>query len=146
LRVTNIDTISALIDRLIVEEIKKYFFEKENREEELNQQVLIIAEIKSKLSETILECVSDGNYEYLSEKRTFKENSIVESIDDLIIHNLNIGDGDRSRLSEVLKESPNFGKILVNEKLTRKSNEGRSRTKNQIDLDFQLLVKSGGNA
>lgn len=141
MRVTNIDALSALIDRLIVEEIKYYFFSKEEKVEELEQQVLIINEIKSKLSELFLQCVSEEDYQYLSERRTFNEQAIVENIDELIKHNINIGEGDRARLKEITSDSPNFDKILVNEKITRKSNEGRARNKNKIDELFRKLVR-----
>jgi hypothetical protein len=141
LRVTNIDALSALIDRLIVEEIKYYFFCKEEKIEPMEQQVLVIKEIKTKLSELFLQCVSEEDYEYLSERRTFNEEAIVENIEELIKNNLNIGEGDRARLAEITSDNPNFEKILVNEKITRKSNEGRARNKNKIDELFYKLVR-----
>jgi len=141
LRVTNIDSLSALIDRLIVEEIKYYFFSKEEKIEEMEQQVLIIKEIKGKLTDLFLNCFSEGEYEYLAERRTFNEESIVENIEELIKNNLNIGEGDRARLKEVTSENPNFDRILMNEKITRKSNEGRARNKNKIDEFFRKFVR-----
>lgn len=144
MRVTNIDTLSALIDRLIVEEIKYYFFSKDEKIEEMEQQIKIVKEIKNKLSDLFLECVSEGEYEYLSERRTFNEEAIVENIDELIKNNINIGEGDRARLAEITSDSPNFDRILVNEKITRKSNEGRARNKNRIDELFHKLIKSRG--
>ncbi len=141
MRITNIDALSALIDRLIVEEIKYFFFSKDEKIEEMEQQVLIIKEIKAKLSEIFLECVSEEDYQYLSERRTFNEQAIVESIQELIVANLNIGQGDRARLAEVTKEYPDVQTILVNEKLTRKSNELRSRMKNNIDMLFRKFIK-----
>jgi len=144
LRITNIDALSALIDRLIVEEIKHYFFNKEGKVEETEQQVKIIGKIKTRVAELILECVSEGEYKYLSERRTFNEEAIVENIEELIKNNINIGEGDRARLDEITKENPNFDKILVNEKLTRKSNEGRARNKNKIDELFRKMVDTRG--
>jgi hypothetical protein len=142
LRLTNIDALSALIDRLIVEEIKYYFFSKDGKVEESTQQQNIIKEIKAKLSELLLECVSEGDYKYLSERRTFDENAIIENIEELIKNNILIGEGDRARLKEITSENPNFEIILVNEKVTRKSNEGRARNKNMIDKLFQKLIKA----
>jgi len=144
LRLTNIDTLSALIDRLIVEEIKFYFFNKEGKVEEKEQQTKIITKIKARISELVLQCVSEGEYEYLSERRTFNEEAIVENIDELIKNNISIGEGDRARLAEITSENPNFDKILVNEKITRKSNEGRARNKNKIDEFFHKLIKTRG--
>lgn len=144
MRLTNIDALSALIDRLIVENIKHFFFNKDGKIEETQQQVKIITEIKNRLSELILECVSEGNYDYLSERRTFDEQTIVENIEELIKSNILIGEGDRKRLQEITSENPNFDVILVNEKLTRKSNEGRARNKNAIDEIFHRLIRTEG--
>lgn len=141
MRITNIDTLSALIDRLIVEEIKCYFFKKEAKVEEGEQQDKIIAGIKIKLSELFRETLRQKEYQYLSERRTFNENAIVENIEELIKNNIAIGEGDRNRLKEVISENPDFDKILVNEKITRKSNEGRARNKNAIDQHFSNIVE-----
>lgn len=141
MRVTNIDTLSALIDRLIVENIKLYFFNKESKNEEVTQEIEIISEIKKKLIALLYECVNKGEYSYLSERRTFKEETIVENIEELIANNIRIGEGDRARLKQITSDSPDFGVILHNEKITRKSNEGRARNKNKIDEMFKKLVE-----
>lgn len=141
MRITNIDTLSALIDRLIVEEIKYYFFKKDDKVEETEQQTKIIAEIKNRLSDLFIECLSNGEYNYLSERRTFDETVIVETIEQLVNSNISIGEGDRARLKEVVSEAPNFDVIITNEKLTRKSNETRAKSKNKIDEFFKNIFK-----
>ena len=57
-------------------------------------------------------------------------NNILESIDELTTNDINIGESDRQRLKIALME----------EKRLRKSNEGRSKNKNDIDQNFQKLV------
>ena len=123
MRITNIDTLSALIDRLITENIKLFFFEKDKLEEKALHQKDIINEIKYKLKELFLEVYNANCYDYIDEKRTFSSSNIVEDI--------HIGESDRARLNIAMLE----------EKRLRKSNEGRSKNKNNIDKNFQNLIK-----
>ena len=136
MRVTNIDTLSALFDRLITENIKKYFFKKDNKLEESKHQEIVISEVKNKITELFTEVFESGEYPHLSEKRTFNENAIVEELEELIFNDINIGEADRERLSQVNSDNPNIEKLIVNEKRLRKSNEGRAQNKNNIDKEL----------
>jgi hypothetical protein len=138
--ITNIDTLSALFDRLITENIKLYFFEKDNLTEKSNHQKLIIEEIKNKIRTLLRDTYENKQYDYFSEKRTFNENTIVESLEELIINDINIGESDRERLKQVQSDTPSIDKFIVNEKRLRKSNEGRSRNKNEIDQQYKDLL------
>lgn len=82
----------------------------------------------------------ENGYNYLSEKRTFNENSIVEELEQLIFNDINIGESDRARLAQVQSEDPNLEKFIVNEKRLRKANEGRAKNKNNIDRLFKDTV------
>jgi hypothetical protein len=131
MRITNIDTLSALIDRLITENIKLFFFEKDKLEEKALHQKDIINEIKYKLKELFLEVYNANCYDYIDEKRTFSSSNIVEEISELVTNDIHIGESDRARLNIAMLE----------EKRLRKSNEGRSKNKNNIDKNFQNLIK-----
>lgn len=130
-RVTNIDTLSALLDRLVTENIKRFFFDKDGLTEKVTHQDLVITEIKSRLTELFLEVYDNGEYEYISENRTFTASNIVENIEELITNDIHIGESDRARLRVAMLE----------EKRLRKSNEGRSKNKNIIDEKFKELTK-----
>lgn len=130
-RTTNIDTLSSLIDRLITENIKKFFFNKEKKTEKVKHQNIIIADIKSRLTELFLEVYNSKEYSYLSENRTFTASNIIENIEELITNDIHIGESDRARLQIAMME----------EKRLRKSNEGRAINKNNIDNQFNNLVK-----
>ena len=80
MRITNIDTLSALLDRLITENIKLFFFEKDKLEKKSIHQKHIINEIKKKLTELFLEVYNKKSYDYLDEKRTFTASNIIEDI------------------------------------------------------------------
>lgn len=138
MRVTNIDTFSAYLDRLVTEEIKMFFFKKDKNIKKVKHQEKIISEIISKISRLLKE---PGEYSYLSELRTFDENSIVEKLQELIYNNVNIGEADRERLAEATSPSPNLQKMVINEKRLRKANEGRARVKNELDSWFYNFKK-----
>ena len=137
MRITNIDTLSAYLDRLITENIKLYFFNKDNLTDKSNHQKIVIDEIKKKISELFLDTFKRNSYNYIEEHRTFNESSIVEELEELIQNDINIGEADRARLAETTKEIPNLDRMIVNEKRLRKANEGRARNKNNIDKLFK---------
>ena len=141
MRITNIDTLSAYLDRLITENIKLYFFKKDNLVEKVEHQYKIIYEIKLKINELFLEILSNNHYDYIEEHRTFNESAIIEELEELIQNDINIGEADRARLEETMKEHPNLDRIIVNEKRLRKANEGRARNKNKIDSLFKVMTK-----
>ena len=142
MRITNIDTLSAMLDRLITERIKWYFFNKNNESDKANHQLEVISEIKNKINDLFNECFEKNNYSYKKEFRTFKEDSIIEELEELIINDINIGEADRERLKTVQSNTPNLDKLIINEKRLRKANEGRARNKNEIDKELNLKFKS----
>jgi hypothetical protein len=141
MRVTNIDTLSAYFDRLITENIKLYFFNKDGLKDKVEHQNRVINEIKLKISELLTESITNKSYEYISEFRTFNESAIIEELEELIQNDINIGEADRARLEEAKKETPNIERMTVNEKRLRKANEGRSRNKNNIDSLLKKIVE-----
>lgn len=131
MRLSNIDTLSAYFDRLITENIKLYFFKKEKDLQKIHHQEVTIDIIKEKISSLLEEVYETGEYQYIGEKRTFDSSSIVEELEDLVTNDVHIGESDRARLKVVLME----------EKRLRKSNEGRAKNKNQIDILFKDMVE-----
>lgn len=123
MRTTNIDNISALIDRLIVESIKMYFFDKNSDIERVEHQQSIINTIKEKLDLAFFEVSVKGSYDYISEKRTFSEN-----VEQLTWENLTIGEADRAKLAHI--------EILKQELRARTANESRAKIKNEIDAQI----------
>ena len=131
MRITNIDTLSAFLDRLITENIKLFFFKKDKLNEKVEHQEIVISEIKKKINDLFTECFESGEYNYIDEKRTFNESDIVEELDELITNDINIGESDRERLRIA----------TMNEKRLRKANEGRAKNKNNIDKNFKNLME-----
>tara|TARA_R110002126_G_scaffold272603_1_gene416779 strand:- start:16070 stop:16507 length:438 start_codon:yes stop_codon:yes gene_type:complete len=140
-RITNIDTLSAFFDRLITENIKLFFFKKENKQDNVEHQMKVISEIKERIYILIKECLLEQKYEYLSEERTFDEDSIIEELEQLIFNDINIGESDRARLEQAHSKEPDLEKFIINEKRLRKANEGRAKNKNNIDKMFKKMVE-----
>ena len=53
--ITNIDTLSALLDRLISENIKLHFFRKEDVVDDIEHQENLIEEIKYRITQLLLD-------------------------------------------------------------------------------------------
>lgn len=143
--ITNINTLSVLFDRLIVENIKLYFFTKDGLEENIKHQNLIIIEIKDKISKLLSETVEDKKYDYIEEKRTYKYKEIVESVEQLVKSNITTGQADKQNLSEALSDNPSVEKFKINHKILRKANEDRAMFKNKIDSQYKNLIENEEN-
>jgi hypothetical protein len=124
MKITNINTLSALIDRLITEKIKQYFFLMEGDIRSANTQGEIADAVNKEIQITLFEAIKDKRYEFNSEQRTYKKkiSNLVDSISDLTIMNLNVGKADH-----------NLATIVNNLKLSRLSLEKRAKLKNNID-------------
>ena len=139
--ITNIDTLSALLDRLISENIKLYFFKKDGLGENIEHQEQVISAIKDRLFVLFDDVYREGEYEYVSEKRTYKPEDIVETLEELIHNDITTGEGDRANLKEATSENPSLEHFTRNHKLIRKANENRAVAKNKLDEQFKGFVE-----
>jgi hypothetical protein len=131
MKITNINTLSALIDRLITEKIKQYFFLMEEDVIAANTQGEIADAINKEIQITLFEAIKNKNYNFNSEQRTYKKkvSNLVDSISDLTIMNLNVGKADHNLVG-----------IINNLKLSRLSLEKRSKLKNNIDNLLKEII------
>ncbi len=141
MRITNLDTLSDMLDRLVTENIKKFFFEKDGVNDEIEHQVKVIDELKEKISELFHECYNNKEYNYMSEKRTWKDDDVVEDISELTYNDILVGESDRGVLKQVTSDSLNLEELKFQAKRMRKSNEGRAENKNNIDEKFKRIVE-----
>jgi len=138
--ITNIDTLSALLDRLISENIKLYFFKKDGVDENIEHQEKVISAIKDRLFVLFDDVYREGKYEYVSEKRTYKPEDIVETLEELIHNDITTGEGDRANLKEATSDNPSLEHFTRNHKLIRKANENRAVSKNKLDEQFENFI------
>jgi len=138
--ITNIDTLSALLDRLISENIKLHFFKKDGIVENIEHQEKVISKIKDRLFVLFDDVYREGSYEYVSELRTYKPDDIVETLEELIHNDITTGEGDRANLKEATSDNPSLEHFTRNHKLIRKANENRAVSKNKLDDQFKGYV------
>jgi len=143
--ITNIDTLSALLDRLISENIKLHFFKKDGIVENIEHQEKVILSIKERLFILFDDVYREGKYEYVSELRTYKPDDIVETLEELIHNDITTGEGDRANLKEATSDNPSLEHFTRNHKLIRKANENRAAAKNKLDKQFKGLVDEDNN-
>ena len=139
--ITNIDTLSALLDRLISENIKLHFFRKENVTDNIEHQENLIEEIKYRITKLLLDIYKEKEYNYISEKRTYKPDDIVETLEELIHNDITTGEGDRANLKEATSDNPSLEHFTRNHKLIRKANENRAEAKNKLDEQFKDFIE-----
>lgn len=133
MRLSNVDTLSALFDRLICENIKRFFFEKDGNTTGRDHQDDMIYELKKRINGVFIDCKINQRYEYIDEQRTFGISDITETLEELIYNDINIGEADRARLAEATSNNPDINIMSRNEKRLRLANEGRAANKNSID-------------
>lgn len=143
--ITNIDTLSALLDRLISENIKLYFFKKDNLVDNIHHQEEVIIEIKSRIRNLLLDVYKNKEYNYISEKRTYKADMTLESLEQLIKSDIYTGEGDRANLEELNKKDPDLNAFRKNHKVLRSSNELRAVSKNKLDAQFKKFIEDEDN-
>ena len=67
--ITNIDTLSALLDRLISENIKLHFFRKDGNDGNIEHQEKVIGEIRQRIIKLLSDVYVNKKYDYISELR-----------------------------------------------------------------------------
>ena len=144
MRVTNVDTLSAFIDRLISERIKLYHFEtKLDDEKSAQHQRDVVDAIKNKLEQLFIQCMSSDEYEYVDEKRTFGEERIAEvkklidNMEELTVNDLDVG----AAYYEQQEGNATPQQYMDNAFKLREANEKRSNSKNNIDKAFKGAVE-----
>ena len=144
MRVPNIDTLSAFIDRLISERIKLYHFEtKLDDEKSAQHQRDVVDAIKDKLEQLFVQSMSSDQYEYIDEKRTFGQERIdevkklIDNIEELTVNDLDVG----AAYYEQQEGNATPQQYMDNELKLREANEKRSKSKNNIDKAYKEAVE-----
>ena len=144
--ITNIDTLSALLDRLISENIKLYFFKKDSLMYNIKHQEEVISDIRKRLVLLFTDTFESKSYEYVSELRTYKPDDIVETLEELINNDITTGEGDRANLKEATSDNPSLKHFTRNHKLIRKANENRAVSKNKLDEQFEGYIEENNKS
>ena len=99
LRISNLNSFSAVIDRLSIENLKMINFMERKKDEKIETQRVIINGLCKEL-EDIFEELRKEQYKSVDENRTynFKSNQLIDDIFKLCISNYIIGKLDRQKI------------------------------------------------
>ena len=78
-RMSNVNSFSAIIDRLIIENLKIIQFVDQNKLEEAEQQNVIISELKTEL-DLIYQELLENRYISIGEQRTYTSKNLFSDI------------------------------------------------------------------
>ena len=148
--ISNLNSLSALFDRLIVENIKLNHFQQQGNEEKIRQQNIMVEHLHSELVAFFTTTLQDGEYKHLTENRTFelkkKIGNFIEAVTELCICHTDITYCDGTKLREAKSDTPNMDLVLELEYRNRVNLEKRAAAKNTLDglyEDILHTVKSG---
>ncbi len=141
-RISNIDTLSAYIDRLITEHIRLFFFAKNGDRERALHQEIVIEQLKQRTTTSFVECLENKGYSHIGERRSPLFAAFLAEIENLVYANGTVGEADRAKIKLLDEEQPDHGLLILNERLSRSANELRAKSKNEIDAIFRDIVSS----
>ena len=138
-KISNVDSLSALIDRLVAERIKLYFFEKDHNAIGVAHQNDVLLQLKVRIADCLQECLIEHDYDVLNERRTFSLNDITQEIVNLTHNDIMVGENDRLALHGL--QTDNVEEMKSGIVGFRTANEQRAKSKNLLDTLFQKLFK-----
>jgi len=131
-RMSNVNSFSAIIDRLIIENLKIIQFVDQNKLEEAEQQNVIISELKTEL-DLIYQELLENRYISIGEQRTYTSKNLFSDIFRLCLNNYSIALGDKLKIEESKKDIVNIDTLKNYINSVRENLEERSRSKNSLE-------------
>lgn len=129
---SNVNSFSAIIDRLIIENLKIIQFVDQNKLEEAEQQNIIITELKIEL-DLIYQELLDNRYKSIGEQRTYTNDNLFSDLFKLCLNNYCIAKGDKLKIEETKNEVVNIEKLKNYINAVRENLEERSKSKNSLE-------------
>lgn len=85
IRITNLNSFSAYLDRLCTERIKEYTFRhKQYKLQEAEHQVFLVKAIIQEIKKLFIEIFKQEGYSFIGEKRTFDEHKLIYDISQVV--------------------------------------------------------------
>jgi len=140
MRITNINTFSALFDRLVSERIKYNVFEMSNKTEEMKHQQEIINHINQEILKFFDELFKKERYDYLEELRSTKV-ELLDSMEQVIRGDLEIVNAETRRKQYITDKQLDLMTTLKNDLWLRTACEYRVRGKNKLDRTIKKLIE-----
>jgi hypothetical protein len=132
-RMSNVNSFSAIIDRLIIENLKIFQFIENGDLEKADDQNDIISELKNEL-DIIFDEIKSNSYDSISEQRTFTtSDNVFLNLFLLSLNNYSISKGDKLKLEEIKKDEIDVEKLKLYIEFVRSNLELRSHSKNNLE-------------
>jgi hypothetical protein len=131
-RMSNVNSFSAIIDRLIIENLKIIQFVDQNKLEEAEQQNVIISELKMEL-DLIYQELLENRYKSIGEQRTYTNDNLFSDLFRLCLNNYCIAKGDKLKIEEINKSFVNIDNLKNYILAVRENLEERSKSKNNLE-------------
>lgn len=130
---SNVNSFSAIIDRLIIENLKIFQFIENGDLEKADDQNDIISELKNEL-DIIFDEIKSNSYDSISEQRTFTtSDNVFLNLFLLSLNNYSISKGDKLKLEEIKKDEIDVEKLKLYIEFVRSNLELRSHSKNNLE-------------
>lgn len=132
MRVCNLNSFSALLDRLIIENLKLFSFIEKNEEDKINTQIKIINQLKQELDIVYVE-IQENKYGSIKEERTYVRNQLFDNLFKLCLANATIAKYDALKVKEAGSDIINVEALREYINFVRGNLEERSVAKNNLD-------------
>ena len=129
---SNVNSFSALLDRLIIENLKIIQFVDQNKLKEAKQQNVIISELKNEL-DSIYQELLENRYKSIGEQRTYTNDNLFSDLFRLCLNNYCIAKGDKLKVEESKKGIVNVDMLKNYINAVRENLEERSKSKNNLE-------------
>lgn len=136
-RISNVNSFSAIIDRLIIENLKIIQFVDQNKLKEAEQQNEIIFELKIELDLIYQEFI-ENKYKSIGEQRTYTNDNLFSDLFRLCLNNYCIAKGDKLKIEESNKSIVNINNLKNYILAVRENLEERSKSKNNLEKYNEL--------
>lgn len=136
-RISNVNSFSAIIDRLIIENLKIIQFVDQNKLKEAEQQNEIIFELKIELDLIYQEFI-ENKYKSIGEQRTYTNDNLFSDLFRLCLNNYCIAKGDKLKIEESNKSIVNINNLKNYILAVRENLEERSESKNSLEKYNEL--------
>jgi len=131
-RISNVNSFSAILDRLIIENLKIIQFVDQNKLKEAEQQNAIISELKNEL-DLIYQELLENRYKSIEEQRTYTNDNLFSDLFRLCLNNYCIAKGDKLKIEESNKEVIDVNNLKNYVMFVRGNLEERSKSKNNLE-------------
>ena len=129
---SNVNSFSAIIDRLIIENLKIIQFVDQNKLEKAEQQNVIISELKTELN-LIYQELLENRYKSIGEQRTYTNDNLFSDLFRLCLNNYCIAKGDKLKIEESNKSVVDIDNLKNYILAVRENLEERSKSKNNLE-------------